>query len=274
MDMRLSGGQPLTTDESQWLRKKRQVVSDWAVELAANPLLELPLNQMSTIQPEASRSLLARLQQRLHQKEQAKSLRQESKPQQQESDDGDQPTVTAPLEESPALTVLGVDDSPAAQESESKLMESRRLRDPRLRALVAIDLRSYERSVAAGDYRLAAVLLASVLESALIDHVLPRRNEFGLTGSPETWNPQELLIKAMGEKCAPKDRSMVYHLFSARSLLRPALQMMSPMIVTMASFGSLREFVQRALHHMGFSLNRGDSEAPPRSALARLLREA
>jgi hypothetical protein len=260
IDLRLAGSHPLKADESEWLRKKRQVVADWAVELAGHPLLELPLNPLSSVQPEASRTLLVRL----HQRVQAQVLQQAGvMPDMAPNTEslGDQPTAMAPLEESIEMTRLAAEDPEPDHASPANLLDSHKLRDPRLRALVAMDLRSYERVADAGDYRLAVVLLASVLESALLDHVLLRRAEFGLTGSPETWNPQELLIRAMGEQCAPRDRAMVYHLFSARSLLRPALQMITPTIVTVASFGALREFVQRALHHMGFSLNLGESEA-------------
>ena len=59
-------------------------------------------------------------------------------------------------------------------------------------------------------------------------------------------------MTALGEQATPKDRSLVYHLFAARNLLRPATQIVTPSVVTVSSFERLREFVQRALHGIGF----------------------
>ena len=56
----------------------------------------------------------------------------------------------------------------------------------------------------------------------------------------------------MGDVAQPKDRSLAFHLFASRNLLRPSLQMVTPAVVTEASFERLREFVARALHALGF----------------------
>ena len=115
-----------------------------------------------------------------------------------------------------------------------------------------MDLAALSRARIAKDYRIAAVMMASVLEAALLDHAIPRRAELNVTGTPDTWNMQDLLVQLMGEAFTPKDRSLAYHLFSARNLLRPALQIVTPTVVTPASLERLQEFAQRALHHMGF----------------------
>jgi hypothetical protein len=141
-----------------------------------------------------------------------------------------------------------------AQVGASMLFEPSKLRDPRLRSLAGMDARTFERLVEVGDHRLATVLLASLLESAVLDYATARRAEFGLAGSPETWNLQDLLLKALGERAAPQDRAMAFHLFASRNLLRPALQMVTPAVVTSATFERLREFVQRALHDLGYGL--------------------
>ena len=130
--------------------------------------------------------------------------------------------------------------------------EASRIREPRLRSLVAMDLAALTRLRITKDWRLATVLLASVVESALLDHALARRTELGLTGSPDAWNLQDLLLQTMGDAATPKDRSHAFHLFSARNLLRPASQLVTPAVVTQASFDRLVEFAQRALHAMGF----------------------
>ena len=140
------------------------------------------------------------------------------------------------------------------------ILDSHKLRDPRLRTLARLDLLSYERSLAGQEHRLAAVLLGSILESAVLDHAIPRRAELGLVGTPDTWNPVDVLAKVMGEQFNPKDRSLAYHAFSARNLLRPSLQIVTPMVVTQASLQRLQEFAQRALHSMGYCATDGSGD--------------
>ena len=265
-------------DERQWLQKKRQVISDWAVELAEKPLVELPMPKLSPVQSEASRALTTRLQNKVF------------------GDVRERPKIVAPNSQGPSMTaglqsfaeqLVAMDPSateeggsapepaftaphgtPAAGSSSfvhgvpthssvAPLLDHHKLHDHRLRALAAVDARGYERAVEANDHRLATVLLASLLEAALVDYAVPRRGELGLTGSPETWNLQDLLLKALGDRAAAPDRALAFHLFASRNLLRPALQLVTPAVVTQASFERLREFVQRALHGLGFGSTAG-----------------
>lgn len=266
--------QALLADERQWLQKKRQVVADWAVELAAKPLVDLPLKRLSPTTSEGVRALTVRLQTKVF-----GDVRDRLKI--------NPPTTTASMMQG-IEAPMGADEQLAAQLASnsmsfgalpvaiaaefvppteaSVLLEHSRIRDPRLRSLAGIELNSYQRALDIGDLRLATVLLTAVLECALLDHAIPRRVELGLQGTPETWNLQELLLRAMGEQAQPKDASMAYHLFSARNMLRPALQLVTPVIVTLASFERLREFVQRALHSLGFGQPR--ATLPPGSLKA------
>lgn len=311
MDLRLTE-QAVTPEERTWLQRKRQVVSDWAVELAEKPLLELPLKKMSTVATEASRALTTRLQNKIFGdvRERARIVAPQTNGPSMTAglqSFGDQlraidPTDTdavgdamgaaaraVPRAEAPRggdAFGLGRDvvggayaasatpppapahpargpahheapydaPVPAAGPVVSTLFEAHKLRDPRLRSLAGMDLRTYERVLEAGDHRFATVLLASLLEAALLDYVLARRAEFAVAGTPDTWNLQELLLKALGERAAPQDRAMAFHVFAARNLLRPALQMVTPAVVTAATFERLREFVQRALHDLGYGL--------------------
>lgn len=275
IEMRLKGEQVVSADEKHWLQKKMQVVSDWAVELGDKPLVELPLPRLSQGHSEASRGLLTRLQQKLFgDVSQRKKIRPPTSGLSSygalpgladdytppEPMDGEPEAVNAPSLPFglPATTAAlpgsadlaepaPVQQQPPAQQ----LVSTQHMRDPRLRSLVVMDLGVYSRVLAAKDYRLAVVMLSSVLEGVVLDHAMPRRVELGLTGTPDTWNPQELLVRIMGEAFEPKDLSLAYHLFSARNLLRPALQIMKPMIVTASSLQRLQEFVQRAVHRMG-----------------------
>jgi len=260
-------------NEREWMIKKRTVLSDWAVEIAAKPLIELPLARIGQRKGEAERALDTRLLNKVFgDVNQRKKIVppsskggslatgiasfgdamnavsfDESKQDEQEGDgDGDvsgyglrdeAPSAPPPAERKPAAP---------------QLLDRRRIRDPRLRSLIGVDLGSFQRCVADGDHRLATVLLASVVEAAVIDHAIPRRGEFGLSGTPDTWAPQDLLLRVMGDAAQPKDRAQAFHLFASRNLLRPSLQMVTPAVVTQASFEQLLEFAGRALHAMGF----------------------
>lgn len=294
----------IAPDERQWLVKKLQVLSDWAVELAQKPILELPLPRLSPVTGEAVRALNTRIQNKVYGDV---TMRQKIVPpgagplgcghadaphggipagngpaQAQgiatfgEHMAGDRtltetrPPVSADVPPShvpphgsvpPGVSIYAQPDEP---ERALPIIDRRKLRDPRLRSLVSIDLGAYERSESEGDYRIATVMLASIMESAVLDHAIPRRSELGLGGQPDNWNMQDVLLRAMGDAAQPKDRSLAFHLFAARNLLRPALQMVTPAVVTAASFERLRDFVCRALHALGFA---GASQTLPPGAV-------
>jgi hypothetical protein len=69
----------------------------------------------------------------------------------------------------------------------------------------------------------------------------------------------------MGDAAHPKDRALSFHLFASRNLLRPALQMMTPSVVTAASLERLHDFASRAVHAMGFG---APSKALPPGAIS------
>lgn len=262
IDLRLVGDQILPADERTLLQRKRTVISDWAVEFADKPpLLELPLPRLGPVQTEGARALVSRLHQKLFPKHEVRfdshgavsqtmgvqvpSILDDYAPPLPMDESAVPPPPTA---SKPAIARLPVEEDVVGP----PILDSHKLRDPRLRTLARLDLLSYERSLAGQDHRLAAVLLGSILESAVLDHAIPRRAELGLVGTPDTWNPVDVLAKVMGEQFNPKDRSLAYHAFSARNLLRPSLQIVTPMVVTQASLQRLQEFAQRALHAMGY----------------------
>ena len=107
------------------------------------------------------------------------------------------------------------------------------------------------------------------MESALLDHALPRRAELGLSGPPETWNLKQLLTMIMGDRCTTRDRSLIGNLFSARTLLRPAVQLVAPTSVTPEGFDSLRQFVQRAMTDLHYSEDSCAAADPSQDAPAK-----
>lgn len=266
-EARLEGGR-LAADEADWLDKKIQVLSHWALEIAAKPLLELPLKRMSTI-GKRSRALAAEINDKLFGAS-IKVLPQQR--QQQEP----RPNPNSTMIGLPSFgEMFGAQEIEASEDASApcvppvappsshvpppeqaaagpRLLDAQKLTEPRLRALAAVDLHAYDRAVAAGDWRLATILLASVLEVAVLDHALPRQEELGLAGTPSLWNVQAVLLQALGDTAEPRDEAHAAHLFTARNMLRPAVQMEQPTIVTQVSFERLRDFVKRVLHRLGF----------------------
>lgn len=272
IDLRLQGEGGVGNDERQWLQRKRTVLTDWAVELVTRPpLLELPIPRLSPVPTEGSKALLTRLHQRMFP---AGGVPMASAapaappaPTSKAVPAGFANSVTIGVEVPYAgelpLAASAAPSSPAAAPASGAAgtplpLESQRLRDPRLRTLVVMDLNALGRAIAAQDHRLTAVLLASVLEGAMLDHAIPRRAELGLTGTPDTWSLVDVLAKAMGEAFQPQDRAIAFQLFATRNLLRPALQIMSPTAITHAGVDKLMEFVRRALHTMGLASGAGD----------------
>jgi hypothetical protein len=269
-EARLEAGK-LAADEADWLDKKIQVLSHWALEIAAKPLLELPLKRRTTLGKRA-RALAAQINDKLFgsaMKVLAQRPGEESARPNPNStmvglpsfgemfgapelggDDVDD-AATAP----PAAPPVPAAMPPQAAEKPTaalRLLDPQKLTEPRLRALAMVDLHAFDRAVAAGDWRLATILLASVLEVAVLDHALPRQEELGLVGTPSLWNVQSVLLQALGDAAEPRDEAQTAHLFAARNMLHPAVQMEQPTIVTQVSFERLRDFVQRALHRLGF----------------------
>ncbi|MEZ6037618.1 MAG: hypothetical protein R3F29_09065 [Planctomycetota bacterium] len=256
IEARLNDG-AATADERQWLVRKRRVLADWAVELAQKPLVELPLKRISSQNSEELRSLTTRLQEKAY-----GAVAQRQKivaPRGNGSASGigtglvsfgEQLLAADPDGDRRLASVL--DDEAEQPPPPAPLLDRTKLREPRLAALVDMDQKALERALAAGDHRIATVMLGSIMEAALLDHAIPRRAELGLPGAPDAWNLPETLLKAMGEQAGPKDRALAFHLFGARSLLVPARQMVTPTVVTATSFERLHDFAERALHALGY----------------------
>jgi hypothetical protein len=316
LDVHMESSTGLQAQERDWLEKKRQVLTDWAVEFAQKPLVELPLPPLRPVVTAGLKMLDARLQTKVNgihgtlgpvgTSGQAAAARPgagtpapapraplpglstvarastppppatpahapvarpptparpaaAAKP-------AAKPAAAAPAGNPGGLSALMAspptepagDATPAPSawelraDSNPRLIDLRQIRDPRLRSLMTLDLRAYERAVEFGDKRLAALHLASILEGALLDHAVPRRAELGLIGSPDSWSLHDLLLSVLGTGISPQDRGLVYQLFATRNLIRPAVQLVAPAIITAQSFERLSDFVARALRQLGF----------------------
>ncbi len=255
-DARLQEG-VLRPDERQMLLQKQQLLSRWILDLAQKPLLELPLRRLCMTPSDASRTLLSKLQDKLFGdvRERRKILSPQAMASTVAEKAGEDAPPPAGVDAVPAAVVEPTTDEPATAEPavvEPPLFDHNRLLDPRLRALVGLDMRSYARAAASEDFRVATVMLGAILEAALIDHVMPRRHAFEVSGDPIGWNLASLLLVAIGDHVGANDKALAQHLFTAKNLLRPSIQVLTPTIVTPSSFATLKAFVQRCLHALGY----------------------
>jgi hypothetical protein len=137
------------------------------------------------------------------------------------------------------------------------LLDAGRLREPRLRSIAAMELVSFDRSYVAQDHRMAVIHLVAILEIAILDYALLHRQQLGLSGSPETWRLEEVLLQIVGERINTLDRAFIQHLFSVRAALRPALQLTNPMVVTPQTVVIAMDFVRRVLYEFGILAGSG-----------------
>jgi hypothetical protein len=146
----------------------------------------------------------------------------------------------------------GVKEEQEQRELEEALqLDSRLVRDPRLRTMIVLDLRALERARAAKDYRLSAVHLCSVCEAVVVDVALTKREKVKLKGTPETWRLDEVIKALLGDRFTTSDRASLFHLVACRNLIRPSVQLHNPIVVTRATLKKMVEFVQRLLVEMG-----------------------
>ena len=130
--------------------------------------------------------------------------------------------------------------------------------DPRLRSLATMDLSAFERTQANGEHRLAMVHLASVFEAIVVDYALPRLVELGIKGPPETWRIEEIVRRALAERITATDRAQVLQMVAARHLVRPAVQLHAPVVVTAATLGRAIALTNRCLVEFGYTGFGGD----------------
>lgn len=177
---------------------------------------------------------------------------------------GGQPMAASELEP--------VEDEPAAGPEGCIDIDARKLHEPRVRSILQLDLRAYERAMRDTDHRLAVVLLGAILESVCVDYGLKHRRDLAITGSPETWNLELIVRKALGDEISSMDRALLFHLSAARNLLRPTIQLGSPMVVTPTTHADLAAFVRRVATAMGYGSASELAASAPTSPTAGLQR--
>jgi hypothetical protein len=116
------------------------------------------------------------------------------------------------------------------------------IKDPRLRSMVRMDLATLQHAVRLTDHRLSAVVLAALFEAVVVDLAMRRRVELELRGTPDSWNLQQVAVSLLDGNCTGPDRNTLFHLLTCRNLVRPAVQLSNPVVVTGESFGKMRTF--------------------------------
>lgn len=270
---RLSYGKDLDARDRSWLEDKRRSLFDLAVELATEEVKIIP-SPGTTKQPVA---LVRMVMDRVRRKVRAGVMtghwtRQRTGP---EPAHETQTEARTDVDSSAAGLEPGLneaqnqgdqgdqgnqgnqgnqEDLGGLEELEEALtLDARLLRDARLRTMVVLDMRAMERAQAAKDYRLAAVHLCSVCEAVVVDVALVRHDEIKLQGSPDTWRLDEVIGTLLGERFTTGDRASLYHLVACRTLVRPSIQLQSPVVVTRTTLEGMVEFVQRLLIALGVS---------------------
>ena len=229
--------------DSAWLREKIRILSEQAVEFAVKPLVDLPVSRPGRM-GQLSRELSARIQDKIYGRvDQREKIVPPSSP---------------GLSLSQGIQSFGDQlanhfAEPLPDEDEGPLLDHTQVRDTRLRALVALDLKSLGRAQRDGDFRVASVVLASIVEAVALDHLVPRRFELGLTGGPDTWDLPAALVRAMGDAAQEKDEAWCRSLYTARNVLQPAKQLLAPFVATATSFDGLTAFVARLFEVLGYT---------------------
>jgi hypothetical protein len=256
--------------EREWLAGKRDALLRYAVEFAAYPMFELPLPRIATTLSVAMRGFQAQVTAKFH-----SQLLEEAHQERPAGTDSEVlESWASSMSESARASRFGEPTygqqrqgvaasgarisriagvaGPVLDAPTSQPFDVQKVRDPRLRALLGLDVRAYGRAMEAADYRIAAVHLASILECFVLDAGLPRAAELGLPAGPEQWHMPDALMRVLGERVTPQDRTMAQSLFALRALVRPSTQLAAPLAVTAQSLQQLILFVQHVLHALGF----------------------
>jgi hypothetical protein len=126
-------------------------------------------------------------------------------------------------------------------------IDIKRMKDPRLRSTLLLDLKALRRAMDAQDHRMTAVHLSSVFEGVATDVALQRRAELGLRGTPDNWQLQRIVPAILGGREVAMDRNTIHHLVACKNLVRPTSQMVNPIVVTRQTVERMLVFLRHFL---------------------------
>lgn len=144
------------------------------------------------------------------------------------------------------------------------LFDPHRIKDHRVRGQMRLDLEDLARAMANEDLRLCLVHLGSILEGILLDYGLEHMQELELTETPDEWDFHAVAVQALGTRLSPGQEPVLGLLHASRRLLRPARQVMHPIVATRAMVNSAIPFVRTTLMHL--RSDQPQEQAPPQAS--------
>ena len=140
--------------------------------------------------------------------------------------------------------------APDAPRPVEMLVEPKLIRDPRLRALVGMDQKALDRATRAGDFRMVAVVLRSLLAGVVWDAALQRRREIKLQGTPDSWAMPDVIEALLGDSLGHADVLQVANLDRCGELMHPPAQLARPQVINRETVDAFRSLVRTIAAHL------------------------
>lgn len=267
MELQMESGRVARGDLT-WYREKTANLSAWATENATRPVERVPVRDAIQLETASVRGLMATIKSRTSGSPGSPDTPPENWGAIEHHMIGNQPfkpndagaaatqpppeTQPAPSTAAPALHPTVASEAVEEVGVGGLFLDPKQIADPRLRTLIAMDLQAFQRTKANSLHRLAMVHLASVFEGVVVDYGLAHAKELSLTGMPESWRIEEVVRRAMTDDLTAADRGQLLQMVAARHLVRPAVQLSSPVVVTGPVLERAIAFTNRVLVGLGY----------------------
>ncbi|PIE23828.1 MAG: hypothetical protein CSA62_05375 [Planctomycetota bacterium] len=150
-------------------------------------------------------------------------------------------------------------ESPSQEDEQ--LFDLERLHDYKLRTFAKKDLEEYVRAKQSHDLRLCLQSLGALIETALLDYYLPKREECGLGSLPPSWDFVMLGEKLLGSEAKKADVMILHRLLHMGDCLRPSHQLIEPLVLTRGMLEEAKDLLERILQAAGFYAGEAEKES-------------
>jgi hypothetical protein len=165
----------------------------------------------------------------------------------------ERPVARKPSTRMPDALASDVQASPIKREDLEPFFDVAAIKDHRVRAQVRLDIQDFARARHHDDLRMSLVHLGSLLEGILLDYGLEHRKELELIESPDVWDYHALAVRLLGTKLDPGHEPILGLLHSCRRMLRPACQVVHPILTTSAMVQDAMAFLRWVLQQLGYA---------------------
>lgn len=149
------------------------------------------------------------------------------------------------------------------QPAKSALLDPRSIRDSIVREIAILDQQALERALRFGDLRLAAVHQRSILEAAMLDCIVKRGIDLGLTRISGLWSLWALALKLLGADASERERKALESICTADELIKPFKQYSKRSVLTPDDLDAQLDVMKKVLRKLGFGeLAQADSIRP------------